>query len=102
VPPGLISGCFKGVPEKLFCEGRVKHSDLNKDGGRIDPNSGAIGAAQSKRGQVRGNFARAVRAVISDTRAKWRYFERRVVLVYGPARGRKIICAMRRDDPDGC
>jgi hypothetical protein len=30
-PGGLISGCYDGFPESLYCGGRIKHATLNKD-----------------------------------------------------------------------
>jgi len=101
-PNGLISGCFDGVPERLFCRGRVRHAVLNKDTGPIDIKTGAIGAGTTERGRQKGNFARAVRTAIADTRDKWKYFEEQIVQKYGAARGRLIICTVRRDDPATC
>lgn len=101
-PAGLISGCFGGVPEIAFCRKRIKHSYLNKDTGKINPKSGAIGAGKTKRGKVNGNFSRAVRAAIKDTENKWRYLESRLVSKYGPHRGKVMICVLRSDRPDRC
>ena len=101
-PAGLISGCFIGLPEFIFCRGRVRHGVLNKDTGPIDIKSGAIGTGTTTRGGYKGNFARAVRTAIADTRDKWKYFEQQVVEKYGGKRGRLIICVVRRDDPAAC
>jgi hypothetical protein len=101
-PDGLLSGCFKGIPEKLFCKDRVRHETVNKDTGSIDVASGTIGQGRTPRGRVNGNFARAVRAAIEDTRDKWSYFEARVLATYGKQKGARIVCAIRRDDPSGC
>lgn len=101
-PAGLISGCFAGLPERAFCRGRVRHAVLNKDNGMIHPGNGTIGQGKTTRGKVDGNFKRAVRAAIADTRAKWRFFEARVMAKYGRRKGRTIVCAIRRDDPSGC
>jgi hypothetical protein len=101
-PDGLLSGCFKAIPEKLFCNGRVKHEAVNKDTGTIDVASGTIGQGRTQRGRLNGNFARAVRAAIDDTRDKWSYFESRVLATYGRQKGARIVCAMRRDNPSGC
>lgn len=101
-PDGLITGCFDGVPERLFCRGRVRHAVLNKDTGPIDVRSGAVGVGTTARGASKGNFGRAVRAAIADTRDKWMYFEEQVLAKYGARRGRLIICVMRRDDPAAC
>lgn len=101
-PRGLISGCFKGLPERNYCRGRIRHADLNKDLGPIDATGRTIGPGRTPRGKVNGNFARAVRAAIADTRDKWAYFEARVLIRYGNDRGRRIVCAIRRDDTSGC
>lgn len=106
-PAGLISGCYDGIPESRNCrygdgQLRAKHEDLNKDAGDIDVETGAIGPGKTDRGKIHGNFERAVRAAIDDTRDKWAYFEERLLTVYGAGRGAVIICAMRRDDPAGC
>jgi hypothetical protein len=115
-PSGLISGCFGsgpvilripgvlGKPEAKYCNygflgslNRVKHRDLNKDEGTIDPAIKAAG--RTARGKVRGNFGRAVRAAVSDTGDKWATLSERLVAVYGPKRGALMICAIVRDDP---
>ena len=101
-PDRLISGCFEGIPERLFCHGRVHHADLNKDTGTIDPGTGNAGIGTTKRGAVNGNFARAVAAAVADTRNKWGFFEARVMAAYGPLRGKAIICAVRNDDEGVC
>lgn len=106
-PDGLVTGCFEGVPEALHCtygDGlvRVRHDVLNKDVGRIDAATGAVGAAGTARGRIEGNFRRAVEAAVEDARDKWVYFEERLAAVYGPARGRRIACVLRSDDPDDC
>lgn len=98
-PAGLISGCYDGFPEALHCEGRVRHESLNKDTGAIDAASGRIGRGSTPRGEVGGNFARAVGAAILDTRDKWAAFRERVLRIHGPERGGRIICAVLRDDP---
>lgn len=106
-PPGLISGCFEGIPEKTHCRygdgrARVKHRDLNKDTGQIDRATGLAGAGTTERGSVNGNFERAVLAAVDDTRDKWLYFEERIMAEYGRRRGTAIICAVRSDDADTC
>ncbi len=98
-PAGLMSGCFEGIPEDLFCAGRVRHAVLNKDTGRIRLKAGAIGPGSTERASGNDNFARAVRAAVADSQQKWAYFEARVIVSYGTDRGNRIICAMKRDDP---
>lgn len=101
-PDGLFSGCFDGIPEKLHCKGRIRHADLNKDTGPINAGTGGIGGGRTPRGEVNGNFARAVKAAIEDTADKWAYFEQRVLSTYGKRRGQIIVCVMRSDSPDRC
>lgn len=101
-PAGLITGCYDGFPESRYCQGRIRHAELNKDTGAIDAANGAIGEGGTPRGRVNANFARAVKAAIDDTGDKWAYFEQRVRSTYGEQRGRLIVCAMRQDSPSGC
>jgi hypothetical protein len=102
VPTGLISGCFKFLPESKFCNygsadsPRVKHEYLNKDKGKIDPKFGAAG---TPRGSVEGNFQRAVEAAIADTRDKWATLSEALIATYGTDRGGKMICSISRDRP---
>jgi hypothetical protein len=100
-PVGLISGCFRGEPERLFCNdgGRVKHADLNKDEGVIEPE---VGAGSTRRGRVEDNFARAVGAAIEDTREKWALFRRRLTERYGAPAAAVAICAIVSDSRDHC
>ena len=98
-PKGLISGCYEGSPETLFCKGRIRHGDLNKDTGPINPSTGQIGAGTTPRGEGNDNFARAARAAVADTREKWVYFQQRILATYGESRGEMILCAIRSDDP---
>lgn len=87
-PAGLISGCYDGFPESLYCGGRVKHAYLNKDG------------TGTSRGVPAYNRAMAVAA--QDTAIKWAFFESQLLVRYGPARGAKMICVLRRDNPGSC
>ena len=103
VPAGLISGCFKLLPESKFCNygpsdsvHRAKHDALNKDKGKIDPIFGAAGTA---RGKVGDNFRHAVEAAILDTRDKWATLSEQLIATYGQARGGKMICALTHDKP---
>lgn len=104
-PRGLISGCFdnqsylgedKGC---LYGDGsvhRVRHLNVNKDTGTIDP---YIGDATTERGAINDNFKHAVEAAILDTADKWLTLGDRLIETYGEARGRKMICALTRDEP---
>lgn len=98
-PPGLISGCYDGFPESLYCRDRVKHESLNKDKGLIDVAKKTYGTGGTPRALGNDNFARAASTAALDTRAKWRHFRNRVLEVYGQARGKTIICAMLKDNP---
>lgn len=104
-PVGLISGCYEGFPERMYCRydgsARVRHSALSKDTGPIGA-AGATGPGTTDRGSINGNFERAVAAAIEDTRDKWRYFEERVIAVYGEEAGLRIICTVRHDDYRAC
>jgi hypothetical protein len=103
-PPGLITGCYDGFPESQYCEYgpnlRVKHEFLNKDKGKILPGGGSVGS--TPRGQIDGNFDRAVSAAIDDTADKWLYFQERVRALYGPVKAVRIICVVISDDRKQC
>ena len=102
VPAGLMTGCFLGVPEAVYCGNRVKHASLNKDTGAIDPETGMIGEGGTARGRHNDNFARAVRAAIEDTADKWAWFREELVARYGQVRGTLIRCVVERDAPSHC
>jgi hypothetical protein len=98
-PAGLITGCFDTtsiVSPARGCPNHVKHEDLNKDKGQIDP---SIGAGTTSRGMVDHNFAHAVEAAIDDTRDKWATLRERLLSTYGTVRGSRMICAITHDDP---
>ena len=98
-PDGLITGCFDTfslVSPAKGCAGHVKHEDLNKDKGQIDP---TIGAGTTNRGRIDANFRLAVEAAIADTRDKWAALRERLVAAYGPAQGGRMICAITHDRP---
>jgi len=98
-PDGLITGCFDTLsaasPSK-GCPGHVKHEDLNKDKGTIDP---SLGAGTTERGKVNANFQHAVSAAIDDTRDKWAMLRERLVATYGAQKGNMMICALTHDNP---
>ncbi|MEH6663163.1 MAG: hypothetical protein V7679_16065 [Parasphingorhabdus sp.] len=104
-PVGLISGCFDNVSfldEAKGClygengDHRVRHGNLNKDLGTIDP---VIGNGTTERGAMNDNFRHAVEAAISDSADKWATYKELVVAAYGEARGGKMICALTSDSP---
>ena len=96
-PPGLITGCYEGFPESLYCRGHVKHEYLNKDKGQIDP---TIGKGTTDRGKIGDNFQKAVQAAIEDTRDKISDFRERLAAAYGPSRAALMMCAITNDAPD--
>lgn len=108
LPSGLVTGCF-GLPEGPTClyggwlgfkYSRVKHLNLNKDRGTIDPTpGGALGPGTTPRGAHSGNFARAVLAAMEDTNDKWAIFRERLVTTHGAKKAALMICAIVRDDP---
>ena len=108
-PRGLISGCFDNqsfLGEERGCiysedgRHRIRHMDLNKDTGPIDPE---IGIGTTPRGALGDNFERAVSAAIADSVDKWATFREMLTRTYGPARAELMICAITHDDPtDDC
>lgn len=104
-PQGLISGCFDNQSylgeEKgcLYGDGtrhRVRHLNVNKDTGTIDP---SIGEATTERGAINDNFKHAVEAAILDTADKWATLNDRLIETYGEGRGLKMICVLTHDQP---
>jgi hypothetical protein len=102
-PKGLISDCFIGLPETLFCNygrtSRVKHAFINKDDGAIDVDTGKVGAGTTPRGAINGNFARAVRAAEAETQVKWSTLQELLRQRYGREKSDRIICALVSDAP---
>lgn len=103
-PDGLISGCFDNASflgeEKgcLYGEAgahRVRHLNVNKDTGVIDP---VIAGGKTERGANNDNFKRAVEAAIVDSSDKWATYAERLVEEYGPERGSIMICVLTHDD----
>ncbi|WP_417497560.1 CinY protein [Maricaulis sp.] len=108
-PAGLISGCFdmaSFVNEEEGClygdqgRHRLRHFDLAKDTGPIDP---VIGVGHLRRGTVGENFRRSVEAAIEDSADKWATLRERLLATYGAEDGAMMICAITHDDPtDDC
>jgi hypothetical protein len=108
-PQGLISGCFDNesfLGEERGCvyaedgSHRVRHLDVNKDTGVIDPE---IGVGTTSRGAISDNFERAVTAAIADSADKWATFREMLEVSYGATRADRMICAITHDDPvDDC
>ena len=105
-PAGLISGCYEGKPETIYCRygltNRVKHDVLNKDTGPISDTAGATGPGTTDRGGINGNFQRAVSAASDDTLDKWKLLTERIQAAYQGARAQKIVCVIRSDNPAAC
>lgn len=115
VPHALSTGCFGGIltdgpigkaghplePGSLDCTGRVTHHTLNKDNGLINELTGATSSPgpHTPRSDFPGNFDRAVRAAIRDSRRQWRHFREEIRRTYGTERGNIMICALVRDNP---
>jgi len=104
-PEGLISGCFdmeSFVNEEEGCfygdqgQHRLRHFNLAKDTGPIDP---VIGVGHLRRGTVGDNFRRSVEAAIEDSADKWATLRERLVATYGETNGSMMICAITRDNP---
>ena len=89
VPDGLITGCYEGFPESRHCAGRVKHATLNKDGKGSPRGKGGI-------------YTLAMDVAAEDTRARWAWFEQRLIETYGMERGSRIACVVKSDDPKVC
>ena len=89
MPQGLISGCYAGFPAPLYCQGRVKHATLNMYGARSPRGAGGV-------------YRRAMAVAGDDTKGRWTWFLARLGEVYGPERGRRMACLIRRDDPARC
>ncbi|MFM8821566.1 MAG: hypothetical protein ACKOD3_13695 [Phenylobacterium sp.] len=98
-PAGLMSGCFTFFPEPLFCQGRTRHADMNKDR-RAGPETPPVGA--TPRGAVDGNFLRAFDAATGETARIWGEVQSRLISVYGETRGRAMACIIRRGPTAGC
>ncbi|MFI9202693.1 CinY protein [Streptomyces sp. NPDC053048] len=97
VPRELTTGCFSLVP--LGCSQRVQHAGLNKDKGLIDPATGTTSGPATPRGTVDGNFDRAVRAAVADTRRQWTDFRAALAERYGKERAETIGCVLTHDAP---
>lgn len=104
-PAGLISGCAsvsslrddnRGCPDGEGGVRRVRHANLNKDQGTMDPE---IGQGATDRGAINDNFRNAVEAAIDDSADKFATFREQVLATYGEERGRRMICAIVSDDP---
>jgi len=110
-PTGLVSGCFDMASfagEEAGClygdeaagTHRLRHLDLNKDTGTIDPR---IGEGTTARGAITDNFERAVLAAIDDSADKWATFQEMLVAAYGAEQAALMVCAITHDDPmDDC
>jgi hypothetical protein len=103
-PDGLISGCFDNASflgEESGCmygeagAHRVRHLNVNKDTGVIDP---VIDGGKTERGQINDNFKHAVEAAIADSTDKWATYRERLVQEYGQERAQIMICVLTHDN----
>lgn len=103
-PTGLISGCFDNASYREEAKGcvygengahRIRHLNINKDTGTIDPN---ISEGQTERGKVSDNFRRAVEAAITDSADKWAAYRELLVQEYGEERAQIMVCVLTHDD----
>lgn len=100
VPRDLLTSCYSHFERiGLGCRGRVTHTTLNKDNGIIDPVTGKTRDPSTDRGEIKDNFAQAVRLAIADTRRHWKQLREELVSRYGPRRGELMACAISQDDP---
>lgn len=103
-PTGLISGCFDNASYRDEAKGcvyghngehRVRHLNLNKDTGTIDP---VISGGHTERGKVNDNFRRAVEAAVADSADKWTTYRELLVQEYGYERAQIMMCVLTYDD----
>ena len=105
-PPGLggteladVMNTRLAFDPPAACANRIRHADLNKDNGTIDPRSGTATAAETPRGEVGSNFSAAVSMAIEETKRLWRDFRTTLIEKHGRRRGNLMICAFTRDKP---
>lgn len=100
----LSTGCFPDENCYLY-EMRTPHLLLNKDKALIDPISGRVSDPRGFRGTIEYNGTLnetfAVELAIKQTRAAWLDLQAIIIQKEGQDRGRKIICAIASDDPNG-
>lgn len=117
VPADFSTGCFNlfghdTVEGAAACEkdGRfITHVQLNKDKGEIlvkplanitiDAGTTLTGEPRTPRGNISDNFERAVHGAVLESRRQWADFRAKIMETYGAARGRLIVCALTRDQP---
>ncbi len=110
IPAGLITGCDDSSPlEKVerkcgkpgTSDDRVKHSDLNKDRGTIDPRTGATSGPTTERGKGWGgsNFGAAVAGARGHVKQTWADLTAAIRSRYPGPRGAAIVLAISSDTP---
>lgn len=109
IPAGLITGCDDSFPTEALTHSscgkpgssgdRVKHSDLNKDRGVIDPRTGATSQPDTSRGKLGRNFAAAVTGARDHVAQTWVDLTAAIRARYPGARGAAIIGAIASDTP---
>ena len=109
VPRNLTTGCFNAAEMLPFfdgtgslgCQDRVIHATINKDHGIITLDGGiTLDIVGVPREAVPGNFERAVRSAIADSKEQWTNFRHELQLHYGAAKANIIICVFVRDHPE--
>ena len=108
IPASLISGCDDSSPTEVISRDcgkagsagdRVKHSDLNKDRGTIDPRTGAVSGPDTPRGKVGGNFAAVVTGARAHVAQSWADLTAAIRTRYPGERGETIVRAIATDTP---
>lgn len=110
IPAGLITGCDDSSPTEIVAhkcgkrgsrDDRVKHSDLNKDRGEIDPRTGATSRPDTPRGKLDGgrNFAAVVTGARDHVAQTWADLTAAIRARYPGARGEAIVGAISSDTP---
>ena len=113
ITPGLQTACFDFLIDQ--CKNRIDHDkDLGKDKGTVNvtlqaglpgrglPNPVTAAPARTvppSRGEVRGNFEKAVTGAVSESWHMWLDFGNELIRMYGPVRGPQMICALTHDNP---
>jgi hypothetical protein len=97
-PPNLVTG-FDDSGPFTKCGDRVCHSNLNKDNGNIDPNTGATSNPSTARGKVSNNFQRAVSGARAQVLATWNSLVAGLQAKYGAGPAALMVRALTNDTP---
>jgi hypothetical protein len=108
IPDGLISGCDDSSPAEFIARNcgkpgtmseRVKHSDLNKDKGLINPSTGEVSSPKTDRAKIGENFRLAVTGARAHVAQTWADLTAAIRARYPGARGETIVRALSSDTP---